>query len=280
VIKSTNIFFHKAKQATKEVLSNTPPQFTKEQEKEYKKLQQLECNNYLLPLQRLSTPYEITTEVPNYSAFFQELYNREYITEENIRIVIKNLLLCIQYLHENGVIHGALRPEFIFIDDDLSVKISEYGLWKVIGSDFVSNDVCCKMYFAPEILQNTRFGKAIDMWNVGIISYLMLCGSPAFFGSNDDVITESIVCADFDYPTELGWDNISDNAIDFIDLLLVTNSKEKRMTVQEALEHPFITSQAPHTVLSEVPERIEGTMNLYQQRKYSFDVSPVTSPRR
>ena len=76
-----------------------------------------------------------------------------------------------------------------------------------------------------------------------------------------EAISESIIKADFDYPEEL-WDCVSDDAIDFIDALLVGGATAKRMSSAEALEHPFLQSPT-HTVLHNVPERLESTMQLY-----------------
>ena len=97
---------------------------------------------------------------------------------------------------------------------------------------------------------------------VGILTYLLLSGTPPFYGNSFELINEEIINGSFDYPEENGWDCVSDAAIDFIDSLLVTSPKQ-RMNVEQALEHPFIT-QNIHTILPELPEKLESSLNLYR----------------
>eukprot|EP01097_Dermamoeba_algensis_P005047 TRINITY_DN321_c0_g1_i4.p1 TRINITY_DN321_c0_g1~~TRINITY_DN321_c0_g1_i4.p1 ORF type:complete len:156 (+),score=44.94 TRINITY_DN321_c0_g1_i4:611-1078(+) len=103
-------------------------------------------------------------------------------------------------------------------------------------------------YVAPEVLTATGYDKEVDLWSIGVITYILLCGFPPFYNEDVPALFEQILNADFDYPEEY-WDSISDEAKDFINRLLVVDA-EKRMTTQQALEHPWLQGKAKPVILN------------------------------
>lgn len=109
------------------------------------------------------------------------------------------------------------------------------------NADLVSTDV------APEILENSRhrkYTRAVDVWSLGVVLYICLCGFPPFSdelysAENPYTLSQQIKLGRFDYPSPY-WDSVDDPALDLIDRML-TVDVDKRMTVEECLEHPWIT---------------------------------------
>lgn len=104
---------------------------------------------------------------------------------------------------------------------------------------------------APEILEESRhrrYTKAVDVWSLGVVLYICLCGFPPF---SDELCTpespynlaQQIRMGRFDYPSPY-WDSVPDIALDLIDRMLTVNV-EKRITVDECLEHPWLTGKYP-----------------------------------
>ena len=104
---------------------------------------------------------------------------------------------------------------------------------------------------APEILQERRYRKytkAVDVWSLGVVLYICLCGFPPF---SDELYTpehpytlaQQIQQGSFDYPSPY-WDTVGDLALDLIDRMLTVNVDD-RITVDECLEHPWITGKQP-----------------------------------
>jgi serine/threonine-protein kinase CHEK2 len=102
---------------------------------------------------------------------------------------------------------------------------------------------------APEILENSkrrRYTKAVDIWSLGVVLYICLCGFPPFSDElntpeNPYTLAQQIKMARFDYPSPY-WDSVGDPALDLIDKMLVVDP-EKRATVEECLEHPWIVQK-------------------------------------
>lgn len=107
---------------------------------------------------------------------------------------------------------------------------------------------------APEILresQHRRYTRAVDVWSLGVVLYICLCGFPPFSDElytrdNPYNLAEQIRMGRFDYPSPY-WDSIPDIALDLIDRMLTVNV-EQRITVEECLEHPWLTGKQPSVV--------------------------------
>lgn len=104
-------------------------------------------------------------------------------------------------------------------------------------------------YVAPEILENSRhrkYTRAVDVWSLGVVLYICLCGFPPF---SDELYTaehpynlsQQIKMGRFDYPSPY-WDSVGDPALDLIDRML-TVDVDKRITIAECLEHPWVTQK-------------------------------------
>ena len=93
---------------------------------------------------------------------------------------------------------------------------------------------------APEVLTNTGYGSGVDMWSIGVITYILLCGFPPFYGDTIPEMFEGIMAGSYDFPAEY-WGSISDDAKDFVSKLLIVDVK-LRLTADQALVHPWLKS--------------------------------------
>jgi len=153
--------------------------------------------------------------------------------------------------HERNIVHRDIKPENILvIDKELNVKIADFGLAKIIGEESFTTTLCgTPSYVAPEILEQSnrrRYTRAVDIWSLGVVLYICLCGFPPFSdelysADNPYTLSQQIKMGRFDYPSPY-WDSVGDPALDLIDRML-TVDVEKRITVEECLEHPWTTQR-------------------------------------
>ncbi|KAG9256940.1 SMAD/FHA protein kinase [Emericellopsis atlantica] len=183
-----------------------------------------------------------------------ELFNfivmKQKLSEDESRKLFIQLFQGIKYLHERNIVHRDIKPENILLTDkNLHVKLADFGLAKIIGEESFTTTLCgTPSYVAPEILADTkhrRYTKAVDVWSLGVVLYICLCGFPPF---SDELysrdfpytLSQQIRSGRFDYPSPY-WDSVGDPALDLIDSMLVVDP-EKRFTIDQCLSHPWLTA--------------------------------------
>jgi len=97
-------------------------------------------------------------------------------------------------------------------------------------------------YVAPEVLKNEPYDRAVDLWSLGVILYILLCGFPPFYHESTAQLYKQIKKGEYDFPDPY-WTDISAEAKDMVSRLLTVNPK-KRITAEGVLQHPWITGQA------------------------------------
>jgi len=185
-------------------------------------------------------------------------------SEKTAAQLVYNICSAVHYLHERNIAHRDLKPTNLLLkspDDLTNVKIADFGLSKIVGDNTMMQTACgTPIYVAPEVLSGEAYEKEVDMWSIGVITYILLCGFPPFFddGSNMAQLFDQILNGEYDYPDEY-WEDISDEAKDLIDNLLMVEPDE-RFTAKEAMEHPWLQGAAKDKILH-VPEKMTEMKN-------------------
>mmetsp|Transcript_207 Transcript_207/g.411 ORF Transcript_207/g.411 Transcript_207/m.411 type:complete len:385 (-) Transcript_207:111-1265(-) len=171
------------------------------------------------------------------------------LSERRSAGIVKSLLEAVAYLHANEIVHRDIKPENILFESSkedydekacVNVKIIDFGLSRrhERGKEGpMTNSVGTAYYMAPELLEG-KYDKSCDIWSVGTIVYILLCGYPPFNSDTDPEIVENIKRGQFEFPARQ-WSAKSDEAKDFIKCLLRRDPR-KRFTASEALCHPWI----------------------------------------
>lgn len=228
-----------------------------------------ELFNYIVLKQKLS-------EAETRKIFVQLFQAVKYLVCEN-HPVLEASLIDIQ--HERNIVHRDIKPENILLyDKDLSVKLADFGLAKIIGEESFTTTLCgTPSYVAPEILQSSnhrRYTRAVDVWSLGVVLYICLCGFPPFSDelydpvNNPYTLAQQILGGRFDYPSPY-WDSVGDPALDLIDRM-VTVDPEKRITIDECLEHPWTTGReiAPTQLMNSM-DSTDGLVGQLTQLDFS-----------
>jgi len=191
----------------------------------------------------------IVMELINGSELFDRIVEKGFYSEKNAQVVIRQILEAVSYLHAKGIAHRDLKPENLLCSgtgEDEIVKIADFGLSKIQTDEERLQTSCgTPGYVAPEVLLCESYDQSVDMWGVGIITYILLAGYPPFYDENnpgdDTALFEKVINVEYDMDDEC-WDDVSDLAKDFIKHLLVKDPKE-RLTAEQALDHPWFKSK-------------------------------------
>ncbi|KAL6642837.1 hypothetical protein ACP70R_021018 [Stipagrostis hirtigluma subsp. patula] len=164
--------------------------------------------------------------------------------EGDAKIIIEQILNVVAFCHLQGVVHRDLKPEnFLFStkDEHSPMKIIDFGLSDFIRPDERLNDIVGSAYYvAPEVLHRSYSTEA-DMWSIGVITYILLCGSRPFWARTESGIFRSVLRADPNFD-DSPWQSVSPEAKDFVKRLL-NKDYRKRMTAAQALSHPWLRDE-------------------------------------
>lgn len=161
-------------------------------------------------------------------------------TEGDAKSVLIQILNVAAFCHLQGVVHRDLKPEnFLYTSKDESsqLKAIDFGLSDFVKPDERLNDIVGSAYYvAPEVLRRS-YGTEADVWSIGVIAYILLCGSRPFWARTESGIFKAVLKADpnFDDPP---WPSLSSESKDLVKGLL-NKDPEKRMTAAQALSHPW-----------------------------------------
>ena len=122
-------------------------------------------------------------------------------------------------------------------------------------------------YTAPEIVKDERYSKSVDMWALGCVLYTLLCGFPPFYDESIQVLTEKVARGQYTFLSPW-WDDISKPAQDLVSHLL-TVDPEKRYTIQQFLNHPWIRQSAEETYAAADAPPLATPLHV-RQREYGF----------
>ncbi|XP_028830723.1 calcium/calmodulin-dependent protein kinase type IV [Denticeps clupeoides] len=229
------------------------------------------------------TPAEISLvlELVTGGELFDRVVEKGYYSERDAADAVKQVLEAVAYLHENGVVHRDLKPENLLYATsapDAPLKIADFGLSKIIDDQVTMKTVCgTPGYCAPEILRGCAYGPEVDMWSVGVITYILLCGFEPFFDDRgDQYMFKRILNCEYEFVSPW-WDNVSLNAKDLVKKLIVQDPK-KRLSTMQALQHPWVTGKAVNCAHMDTAQKKLQEFNA--RRKLKAAVKAVVASSR
>ena len=192
---------------------------------------------------------------------FSYLENRHFrLSEKRASTIIHQMATAVYYMHSFGVVHRDLKPENVLMtstDEDSDIRILEFGLRKILGPyEKCDEPYGTLTYCAPEIIIDEPYAKPVDLWSLGVMTYLMVSGKLPFNSEDENEIARQVVYDEPNYTRNPVWKTISPECLDFIKRLL-DKDQNKRMTIKEVLEHKWI-KMYDENKLSEKRQSIGG----------------------
>ena len=182
----------------------------------------------------------IINELCTGGELFDKIVDVKFFSENVASNIMRQLLSAVAYCHENGVIHRDLKPENILIENSeekdkefFHIKVIDFGTCEILKKKKLTEQIGTSFYIAPEVIKNS-YNEKCDLWSCGVILYILLCGSPPFYGKNEKEIFKKIIEGNFTFRHKI-WNKISTEAKNLVLKLLKVNP-DKRLSAKEALE--------------------------------------------
>ncbi|XP_025789433.1 MAP kinase-activated protein kinase 5 [Puma concolor] len=207
----------------------------------------------------------IVMEMMEGGELFHRISQHRHFTEKQASQVTKQIALALQHCHLLNIAHRDLKPENLLFKDnslDAPVKLCDFGFAKIDQGDLMTPQFT-PYYVAPQVLEAQRrhqkeksgiiptsptpytYNKSCDLWSLGVIIYVMLCGYPPFYSKHHSRtipkdMRRKIMTGSFEFPEE-EWSQISEMAKDVVRKLLKVKPEE-RLTIEGVLDHPWLNS--------------------------------------
>lgn len=178
---------------------------------------------------------------------------------------MKQAFYALCYLHKNSICHRDIKPENFLLykeGDESHIKLIDFGLAKrVIPNEIMNKPNGTPYYIAPEVLKGS-YTTQCDVWSMGVIMFIMLCGKPPFGGKQNKDIINNVLHGTYSMKSDV-WKSVSDDAKDLIAKLL-QRSADIRLTAQEAFDHVWIqTERDKENDLVELNPEMIGNIESY-----------------
>jgi len=178
---------------------------------------------------------------------FNRIQEKKSFTEKEAAAIVKDICLAVKFLHDINLAHRDLKPENLLYtskDSSAVLKLTDFGFAKeTVLKDTLQTPCYTPYYVAPEVLGPEKYDKSCDIWSLGVIMYILICGYPPFYSHHGQPISpgmkKRIRSGQYEFPKP-EWTNVSTECKNLIKLCLKTNPDE-RPTIDQVIASPWIS---------------------------------------
>ena len=220
----------------------------------------------------------VVTELMSGGELFDYIIDRGALSEDEASAIARSICSAVAYMHSLHIIHRDIKPENLLLSsksaDSMQVKLIDFGLAKILpdaGAASAVSFLGTKGYLAPEMLKRNKYGKSIDVWAVGVIVFVLLCGCLPFDNDSAEIRDEEAARQKFSLRFPSWASDLSDSAKDLLRRLLDVHPG-KRLTAEQACKHPWIvgSSVKPQNILSSAHDAMGSQRDLLRLNPQSL----------
>uniref|UniRef100_A0A4W4HFZ8 Peripheral plasma membrane protein CASK n=1 Tax=Electrophorus electricus TaxID=8005 RepID=A0A4W4HFZ8_ELEEL len=195
---------------------------------------------------------------------------------------MRQILEALRYCHDNNVIHRDVKPHCVLLaskENSAPVKLGGFGVAIQLGESglVAGGRVGTPHFMAPEVVKREPYGKPVDVWGCGVILFILLSGCLPFYGTKERLF-EGIIKGRYKM-TPRQWSHISESAKDLVRRMLMLDPAE-RITVYEALNHPWLKERDRYAYKIHLPETVEQLRKFNARRKLKGAVLAAVSSHK
>ncbi|XP_006806046.1 peripheral plasma membrane protein CASK isoform X12 [Neolamprologus brichardi] len=195
---------------------------------------------------------------------------------------MRQILEALRYCHDNNVIHRDVKPHCVLLaskENSAPVKLGGFGVAIQLGESglVAGGRVGTPHFMAPEVVKREPYGKPVDVWGCGVILFILLSGCLPFYGTKERLF--EAICKGKYKMNPRQWNQISESAKDLVRRMLMLDPAE-RITVYEALNHPWLKERDRYAYKIHLPETVEQLRKFNARRKLKGAVLAAVSSHK
>ncbi|XP_075710041.1 peripheral plasma membrane protein CASK isoform X8 [Rhinoderma darwinii] len=199
---------------------------------------------------------------------------------------MRQILEALRYCHDNNIIHRDVKPHCVLLaskENSAPVKLGGFGVAIQLGESglVAGGRVGTPHFMAPEVVKREPYGKPVDVWGCGVILFILLSGCLPFYGTKERLF-EGIIKGKYKVSNTMNprqWSHISESAKDLVRRMLMLDPAE-RITVYEALNHPWLKERDRYAYKIHLPETVEQLRKFNARRKLKGAVLAAVSSHK
>ncbi|KAM4561849.1 peripheral plasma membrane protein CASK isoform 11-T11 [Fundulus diaphanus] len=195
---------------------------------------------------------------------------------------MRQILEALRYCHDNNIIHRDVKPHCVLLaskENSAPVKLGGFGVAIQLGESglVAGGRVGTPHFMAPEVVKREPYGKPVDVWGCGVILFILLSGCLPFYGTKERLF--EAICKGKYKMNPRQWNQISESAKDLVRRMLMLDPAE-RITVYEALNHPWLKERDRYAYKIHLPETVEQLRKFNARRKLKGAVLAAVSSHK
>uniref|UniRef100_H2Y940 Protein kinase domain-containing protein n=1 Tax=Ciona savignyi TaxID=51511 RepID=H2Y940_CIOSA len=214
----------------------------------------------------------LVLELMDGGELFFRISKQHGFTERHAAATTMQIALAVRHLHGMNIAHRDLKPENLLYknsSEESPIKLCDFGFAKLDNGDLMTPQFT-PYYVSPQVLEAQRrhrrerssvsvaspytYDKSCDMWSLGVIIYILMCGYPPFYSEHpthrraiDRSMRRKIMNGTYNFP-EREWERVSEPAKDVVKKLLCVDPHE-RLNIEDLVQHPWLNEEVPDTLL-------------------------------
>ncbi|KAK4878193.1 hypothetical protein RN001_010699 [Aquatica leii] len=183
----------------------------------------------------------LVTEYASKGEIFDHLVAKGRMSEPEAKRIFNQIVSAVNYCHSQGVVHRDLKAENLLLDHNMNIKLADFGFSNQFTEGCLLSTWCgSPPYAAPELFQGLKYdGPKADIWSLGVVLYVLVCGSLPFDGTTLQALQNVVISGKFRIPYFMSQD------CEYLIRHMLVVDPDKRLTMTQVAKHRWLSNVPP-----------------------------------